>query len=90
MDVARCRLRWRCTLCPYHLQETNPHPYVHPYFSVYFNHVVTGLFSAIMAAGWLLVTRQNVFVVLRAHGFRSLCGTFWVSAAFAAGLMYVG
>lgn len=61
---------------------------MHPYFSVYFNHTVTGIFSAVMAAVWLAVTRQNPFVVLRAYGFKSLCGAFWASTAFAVGLMY--
>ena len=69
-------------------QETNAHPYVHPYFSVWFNHLATGVWSAVFAAIWLAATKQTFMGVLRANGFKTFWGAFWVSAAFAAGLMF--
>lgn len=69
-------------------QETNAHPYVHPYFSVWFNHLATGVWSAVFAAIWLAATKQTLMGVLRANRFPTFWGAFWVSAAFAAGLMF--
>lgn len=70
------------------IQETGTHPYLHPYFSVWFNHCVTGVFSAIIAAIWLAVTKQSFMGVLRENGFSTFCQAFWTATGFAVFIMF--
>jgi hypothetical protein len=69
-------------------QETNAHPYLHPYFSVWFDHSATGLVAAVVALVWLLATKQSCLGVLRGAGFTGFWGAFWVSLVFAVGFMF--